>query len=52
MGNSDAGCEALNSGKESDGKKLFCGGTEQYIFSSPNRAQRGFSKEFFGITSN
>ena len=26
--------KALNSGKESDGKKHFCGGTEQYIFSS------------------
>ena len=34
----------LNSGTLSDGKKLFCGGTEQYIFSSPNKgAQRGRS---------
>ena len=29
--------EALNTGKETDGKKLFCGGTEQYIFSSQIR---------------
>ena len=32
----------LNSGTLSDGKKLFCEGTEQYIFSSPLKgAQRG-----------
>ena len=32
----------LNSGTISDGKKLFCGGTEQQIFPSPNKgAQRG-----------
>ena len=32
----------LNSGTISDGKKLFCGGTEQQIFPSPNEgAQRG-----------
>ena len=34
----------LNSGTLSDGKKLFCGGTEQQIFPSPNEgAQRGRS---------
>jgi len=32
----------LNSGTISDGKKLFCVGTEQQIFPSPNKgAQRG-----------
>ena len=32
----------LNLGILSDGKKLFCGGTEQQIFPSPNKgAQRG-----------
>ena len=32
----------LNLGTISDGKKLFCGGTEQQIFPSPNEgAQRG-----------
>ena len=32
----------LNSGSISDGKKLFCVGTEQQVFPSPNKgAQRG-----------
>ena len=35
----------LNSGTISDGKKLFCVGTEQQIFPSPNKgAQRDRSK--------
>ena len=44
--------EALNSGKNQTVKSSFAEERSNIFFLVQNRAQRGFSKEFFGNNSN